>query len=160
MDWDRDGVRDLLVGAEDGRFYYQKQKRVDPMRIESFLIEGRGFEVATLDNGQSAYGNREYIWFDVPDELRGGQVTRTSGGVRAVIRVTCAETTMLRMATAAVQKGVSLEGWKKVEGMGFGYPDQRRTWMAVFERDVKAGETLEILQGNWAGGLVLLPRAK
>jgi hypothetical protein len=79
VDWDRDGVRDLLVGAEDGRFYYQKQKHVDPMRIESFLIEGRGFEVATLDNGQSAYGNREYTWFDVTDELQGGQVTRTSG---------------------------------------------------------------------------------
>jgi hypothetical protein len=160
VDWDRDGVRDLLVGAEDGRFYYLKQKRVDPMRIGSFLIEGGGFEVATLDNGQSAYGNREYTWFDVPDEFRGGQVTRTSGGVRAVIRVTCAETTMLRMATAAVQKGVSLEGWKKVEGMEFGYSDQGRTRMVIFERNVKAGETLEIPQGNWSGGLVLLPRAK
>ena len=27
VDWDRDGVPDLLVGAEDGYFYYKKNPR-------------------------------------------------------------------------------------------------------------------------------------
>ncbi|NIP98811.1 MAG: hypothetical protein GWO24_37585, partial [Akkermansiaceae bacterium] len=49
-----------------------------------------------------------------------------------------------------------LGGWKKVEGLTFGYTDGGRTRMAVFETMLRAGEELEIPQGNWTGGVLLV----
>lgn len=159
VDWNRDGVRDLLVGAEDGRFYYLPHKEVKLERVKTGVleIEGRNFVVAKLRNGEKSYNNRDYTWFDVPESLRGWQLTRASGGVPASIRVTALRDTTVRIATATSQKGIELEGWEQDYKLSFGYTDKGRTKMEIFERPLKKGETLQVPQGNWSGGLLLLP---
>jgi hypothetical protein len=61
------------------------------------------------------------------------------------------------MATAGSQAGVDLGGWKKIEGMTFRYTDGGRTQLQVYSHEVLQGESVTIPQGNWTGGLLLLP---
>ena len=62
VDWDGDGVPDLLIGAEDGRIYFMKHRLPKLSRFKGvgLEIEGLGFRKAILANGEKAYNNREY----------------------------------------------------------------------------------------------------
>lgn len=120
--------------------------------------EGYGFSVARLTEGGRAFENRDYVWKDVPEALRGLQCTRTAGGERASIAVRAAADVEVLAATAAAQGDKALDGWQKVEGLQFRYTDKGQTLMQVYRRAVKAGEPLVIPQGNWTGTLALAPR--
>jgi len=39
------------------------------------------------------------------------------------------------------------------------YTDRHRTTLSVFSRKLKAGDVLQVAQGNWSGMIVLLPPA-
>jgi len=163
VDWDGDGVRDLLVGAEDGYLYHMPYPGKGGTRLsvsatlDSLDIHGQGFTIQTLDEGGKAYGNRDYTWYDVPASLRGRRFTRTNGGEHATIYVTAKTNTTIYFATGASRKESELTGWVKSDSLSFGYTDAGKTRMAVFSRAVKAGERIEIPQGNWTGGIVLTP---
>ena len=159
VDWNRDGRPDLLVGAEDGFLYHMPNPYGPPKRFtqSGLTVEGRHFEMATLEGDGRAFANRTYVWFDVPGRLRGWRYTRTSGGEPAAIAVTAKRDATVYMATAPSQKGIDLDGWKKVEGLSFGYTDTGRTRMQVYQRHLTSGRQLTIPQGNWTGGLLLLP---
>ena len=47
VDWDKDGIPDLLVGAEDGRMYYKRNPRADSDRI-SHGVYPRGPVLGTI----------------------------------------------------------------------------------------------------------------
>ncbi len=161
VDWNQDQKPDLLIGAEDGHFYYQPNTWRDPVRHETddLILEVLDVEIATLDNGQQSFGNRNYVWYDVPESLRGWQFTRTSGGVLAFVSVQAKREVEIRMATSRSHSGVQLEGWNQVEGLEFGYTDRDRARMDVFHCRLRAGDRITIPQGNWTGGLLLLPPA-
>jgi len=125
--------------------------------IASITVKGRHFDIAVLDNGETAYGNRSYTWFDVPAKLKGWRYTRTHGGEPASITVLSKHDSVVYIATAFTQKGVDLTGWEKVDGLTFGYTDKGRSRMQVYRRRVKPGEDIEIPQGNWSGTLVIIP---
>ncbi len=156
VDWDGNGVRDLLIGAEDGFLYHVPNQAV-AFSAGGVTVEGRGFEVATLENEGRAYSNRRYVWFDLPDKFRGWQYTRTGGGERAAITVSANRDATVYVASAGSQKGISLAGWTRAEGLTFGYTDKGRTRMQVYRRELKAGEKVRVPQGNWSGGVVLVP---
>jgi hypothetical protein len=61
------------------------------------------------------------------------------------------------MATAPSQKGATLQGWTKRDGWTFRYTDRGRTTMNVYTRNVVAGQEVTMPQGNWTGGLLLIP---
>jgi len=128
-------------------------------RVEAadFIVTGTGFEPARLADGERAFSNRAYVWQEVPAQFRGWRFTRPAGGERATMRVAARGATTLHLATAPSQTGVSLAGWTAVAGATFGYNDPGRTRMQVFQRRVAAGETLAVPQGNWTGGLLLVP---
>ena len=59
------------------------------MAVEAPLtVEGTGFSVQAFNEGGLAYGNRRYVWRNVPAQMAGWRFTRTDGGVRAEIAVT------------------------------------------------------------------------
>jgi hypothetical protein len=124
--------------------------------VGALILTGYGFEVARLDNGEQAFSNRTYVWENVPERFRGWRITRTNGGERAEIQVQSQRDTTVHIATASSQTGMDLQGWQKSEAT-FAYTDRGHTAMAIFSRAVKTGEEVVIAQGNWTGGLVLLP---
>ncbi len=121
-------------------------------------VEGYGFEVNKFAEDARAYGNRGYVWKDVPEALRGWQFTRTNGGDLARMDAVAAADGAIHIATADKQKGIDLAGWEKVDGWEFYYTDGGKTRMQVYRRLAKAAQKLPIPQGNWTGGIVLAPR--
>jgi alanyl-tRNA synthetase len=67
--------------------------------------------------------------------------------------------TVVHFATALSQSDVNPVGWAAEPELSFAYTDTGRTRMNVFTRALKAGDEMEIPQGNWTGGLLLLPHA-
>ena len=115
------------------------------------LLEG------LLDNGERSFENRNYVWFDVPEGLRGWRFLRTSGGEPAFVTVKAKNETIVHIAIASAREGVDLSGWTPVEGSEFGYTDRNRARMDVFSRTLRANDRITIPQGNWTGGLLLIP---
>jgi len=124
----------------------------------ALTVEGTGFAIRKFAEGAIAYGNRRYVWRNVPARFTGWQFTQTRGGVRSSFTVTPAVDGAIHAATAAGQAGVDMTGWDKVEGLTFHYTDKGKTVMTVFKKDGKAGEKVRIPQGNWSGTIVLAPR--
>ncbi len=52
-----------------------------------FTVTGYGFTRAVLAEDKKAYGNRTYVWEDVPERFEGWACTQTDGGVTARITV-------------------------------------------------------------------------
>ena len=123
--------------------------------LGAVTVEGRGFALGALRNGQVAFGNRNYVWEKVPEKLNGWRCTQTLGGVAARMRVTAQRDAVLHVATATSQPAIDTSGWEPEPELGFRYTDAGRTAMQVFRRAIKAGESLDIPQGNWTGGVLL-----
>ena len=121
------------------------------------IVEGRGVDWGILDNDELAYGNRRYVWKDVPQPFRGWRYTQTNGGEPATITVKAKRHTVLYVATATRQKGVELTGWEPVRGGSFSYSAGGKTPMKILTRSIPAGSEIVIPQGNWSGVLVLIP---
>lgn len=133
---------------------------VEEVACESggLAVQGHGFRIATLKDGQKAYGNRPYVWNAVPERFRDWKVTQTDGAMRARITVKAHCDGVVYVATATSQKGIDMSGWRPVDGAGFHYTDAGKTKMCVFQREIKAGQEIVVPQGNWSGALVLLPQ--
>jgi len=159
VDWNGDGRADLLTGAEDGHFYYQPNNWKAPQTLENddMVIQTRNVENGVLDNGELAFANRKYTWFDVPASLQGWPFTRTSGGEKAFVAVQAKRNTTVTMAISRGHAGVDLAGWELAPGQTFGYSDSGRTPMQVFTKRLDAGERVVIPQGTWTGSLLLIP---
>lgn len=131
-----------------------------PMRQETgdFTILGHGWSLAKLANDERAFANRNYVWKEIPEKFGGWRYTQTSGGERAEISVKAKRATTLHFATTLSQAKFSASGWTPVPGTTFHYTDGGKTKMTVFSRSLKAGDEVAIPQGNWTGGLLLIPR--
>jgi hypothetical protein len=77
-----------------------------------------------LAEGQTAFGNRAYVWQNVPKQFAGWSVTRTCGGEPATLRVTVLRDTTLFVAATIGQAKVILKGWTAVPGAEFHYTDR------------------------------------
>lgn len=156
VDWDQDGQWELLIGAEDGRIYRQPHLWKPPADLSTttLKIQARDMNWASLVNGAQAFGNRDYAWFDVPLRFAGWRYTQTHGGVTASLAVTPREDTTLYIATSG-NPGTNLNGWTAVTEAQWGYTDNGRTRLQVYQRSVKANERVEIPQNGWAGTLLL-----
>lgn len=124
-----------------------------------FSVAGHGFQIATLADDAVAFGNRSYVWKQVPPTLQNWRYTKTDGGVAATIRVTARRDATIYVATVPSAQGVRLAGWEPLPGLEFHYTDGGRTKLAVFTRRMAAGDSCELPQFNWTGTLVLIPPA-
>jgi photosystem II stability/assembly factor-like uncharacterized protein len=124
---------------------------------DGLAVTGEGFSIARLADDTPAFSNRDYVWKGVPEAFRGWSYTRAGGGANPRIRVTAEQATTLHVATASAQPGPDLAGFTAVPDAQFHYTDNARSPLQVHRRSLRAGEQLEIPQGNWTGTLVLVP---
>ena len=66
VDWDNNGIPDLLVGAEDGRLYYKKNPRTEPTEIELERLEAKKQQVekreqSRVENPESRAGEQTSV---------------------------------------------------------------------------------------------------
>jgi hypothetical protein len=125
--------------------------------LAAMVVEGRGFTLETLEEDSKAFGNRSYVWKQVPEKLRGWRYTQTLGGRNPEVAVTAKRDTTVHIATATSQPGIDIGQWQPEAELTFHYTDSGRTGMKVFQRRLKAGEYIVIPQGNWTGGILLAP---
>jgi len=124
---------------------------------DALRIEGTGVRLADFDNGKPSQANRTYTWQSIPDRFRGWKFTQTAGGERAMLSVTARRDGEIFITVAPDQPTIDTTGFTRIEDSEFHYTDGGRTKMAIFRREVQADETVIIPQGNWAGGLLLIP---
>lgn len=136
-------------------------------RIEETIVEtddftalGYGFEKALFGDGLQAFGNRKYVWKDVPDRLDDyGSFTRTHGGERGRIFVRAKRDCTVYVATSHGANAYEMLKWTPVEDVTFRYTDEGETQMQVYSRQFKAGEQGCVQQCGWTGTVVLLPKS-
>ncbi len=161
IDMRGDGVADLLIGGEDGFLYFRSNPFMKPADVEvttgQFAIEARHAFAGTLANGERAFANRSYVWRNVPEQFANWKFVGTHGGERAFVQLTARRAATVYMAAVSDPADLNLNFWERVEGATFFYTAGNGTEMAVFSRAVKAGEQLDIPQGDWAGGILLVP---
>lgn len=111
---------------------------------------------APLQEGGVAYANRRYQWTDVPPALQGARITQGNGGAPHAVAFTAATAGSVYFAGAPDQPGFSSAGWNAT-GLALRYNDKTATQMMIYQRSVQAGETVDVPQGTWSGGLLLQP---
>ncbi len=124
---------------------------------DDFRATAINVRIATLAENGAAYGNRKYVWKNVPARFAGWHYTQTDGGVTATIEVLAKRDATLFMATAPKHIDVGQQGWSLVPESTFYYTDGAKTELNVYSRPVKKGQTITIPQGGWTGGLLLIP---
>jgi hypothetical protein len=121
-------------------------------------LSGTGWTLQPLAEGKKAFSNRDYIWKDLPARFQGWRYTQTAGGERAEMKVVAKQAGKLYLAAGAAQARMSLTGWTALPDASFHYTDKGLSEMNVYTRDINAGEIIALPQGNWTGGLLLVPK--
>jgi hypothetical protein len=137
-------------------------ERIEETIVETddFTVLGYGFEKAPFGEGAKAYGNRDYVWKDVPERFNGGgSFIQTDGGERGRIFVRAKRDCTVYVATRQGTGAYEMLKWTPVEGMTFRYTDNSETSMQVYSRRFQAGEQGCVQQCGWTGTIVLLPRS-
>ncbi|MFA5189160.1 MAG: hypothetical protein WC740_00460 [Verrucomicrobiia bacterium] len=121
----------------------------------NFEIEGKGFTIQKLKSEVQAFGNRDYVWKNVPMKFRGWQFTQVNGGGRAEMAVKSIMDGLLYVAT--LRKDADLPGWEKEPSLGFNYSSGALQRMHVYKTYYRGGTVMKIPQFEWSGTIVLAP---
>ena len=126
---------------------------------DDFTALGYGFQTAPFGEGLIAFGNRDYVWKNVPDRLAsGGSFTRTNGGERGRIFVRAKRDCTVYVATGRGTAAYEMLKWEPVEEAEFCYTDKGESRMRLYSRQLKAGEQGCVQQCGWTGTIVFLPK--
>jgi hypothetical protein len=124
----------------------------DELSVTAFHVQ-----IATLTEDGTAFGNRKYVWKNVPQRFAGWRYTRTDGGVTARIQAVAKRDTTLYVATSPKHVDLEEQGWSLVPDSTFHYTDAGKTELNVYSKPAAAGQTVAIPQPGWTGGLLLIP---
>ena len=124
---------------------------------DDFSVTAINIQIATFTENGTAFGNRKYVWKNVPKRFAGWSYAQTDGGMSAVIEVLAKRDATLFVATAPKHVDLETHGWTLVPDSTFNYTDGGKTKLNVYSKPVKAGQTVAIPQFGWTGGLLLIP---
>jgi hypothetical protein len=150
--------RELTMADSCVRLDDLKALPLEEVEVGEIIVRGRQLSLQPFGNDQRAFSNRTYVWNDIPSRFAGWTFTQVGGGERARIEVTAKRDMTIYVATSASWAQNHLASWEPT-GDKFCYTDANRTSMVILSRRLKSGETSKLLQGSWAGTLLLLPPA-
>src|ERR1700679_1043166 len=81
--------------------------------------------------------------------LGGRRYTRAPGGDSSRLVIHAKRDVVLEVITAIDQPGIELPGWKQTD-TAFTYSDGKHTRVVLLQKQLTAGEELEIPRGNWS----------
>ncbi|MDR1964773.1 MAG: VCBS repeat-containing protein [Planctomycetaceae bacterium] len=169
VDFDNNGIPDVLIGAEDGHFYYKKNPKSrgaenpwyrKPMNYEnaSFSVWGEHAAILEFKNDTVAFSNRNYVWKEIPASYQSSKekpvfFTQTAGGENPTINVAAKKDATLFLLTGSKE---SVGDWILVQKDVLYYTDKGKTKMSIYSKPIKAGEKLTVPQHQWTGCILLL----
>ncbi|WP_367875288.1 LamG domain-containing protein [Luteolibacter sp. Populi] len=119
-------------------------------------VTGSRFTPALLENGTLAYGNRNYLWDEVPKAFANSLITQVSGGIAASMKLKAVESNRAYLASSTAPWAGGLPGWIST-GQSFCSNDGGRTRMHLYRRDFVAGQEVIVPQTTWTGTLLVVP---
>lgn len=174
VDFNNDGILDPFIGAEDGHFYYKLNDWITEhtwsVKYDSdVLIVESALPVAQMNEGEKAFGNRDYTWINPIPEIRGRDFIRTLGGVtkdvivkaKKDVRIEFLSGTNYPISTSAsylVNGAKTNWGVEEKATEAVRYTDSSKSSLTLFEKTLKAGETWILPVETWSGSILLLPR--
>ena len=123
--------------------------------VGDLTITGSRVQVATLRDGERAFGNRDYVWEGVPKPLIGATFIRTDGGADNALTVTAKQDTALTIAIADL-KTATPTGFTAQPAWTFAYSDKGMTKVRVFTKPMKAGDELKLPGETWSGSILIV----
>lgn len=100
------------------------------------------FDKLPLANGVQLYRNRDYIVENLPADWDGFEFLQGDAKVAEQGTITASAAGKIYLIAKSSEAG--LTGWTLVEGSQFTYTDFQDTEAAIFEKDVTAGEVVDI----------------
>jgi len=163
VDWTFSGP-DIIAAVRAsyrGAVTYHDANRLLVTRVERFVelcetvVSGSGFSLHVLWDGLPAFANREYLWMNVPEPLRGMSVARTLGGAAVPARMTIegARSQLVYVGLCVGLPGhLPPAGWQATNWT-FAYSDAARTQMTLFSRHlVQVGQKIAVPNDRtWCG---------
>ncbi len=122
-----------------------------------FAINGLGYEIAALKDGEKAFLNRAYVWEKVPPKYSGWQFVRVNAGAGSQMTLTANHAATLFAAVNDNRHHLDLSQWTLVPDDQFTYSDRAHTAIAIYQRTVTGGEQLEIKEAAGALMEVMVP---
>lgn len=126
-------------------------------RNARFTISGTGYRIGRFENGARAFDHRDYVWREIPEPFEGRRFTRTNGRENASMRLDVITPGVAHVATSTGHtKALTEAGWEKTDHV-FHYTDTSQSSMVILEKQVREGESLNVIQSGSSVTIVLLP---
>ncbi|MDR3196633.1 MAG: hypothetical protein LBU34_02085 [Planctomycetaceae bacterium] len=141
---------------KDDALWFSNQTKFE---TAAFSILGENFSIREFKNDTVAFGNRNYVWKDIPVQYQSSKetpvfFTQTFGGENPAIDVTAKKDAELLLLTLSK---VELSGdWKLVQKDVLYYTDGEKTKMSIYSKPMKTGEKLTVPQSQWTGCILIL----
>ncbi len=127
----------------------------------SLAFSGKGgntLKFGVFDDDKQAFPNRDYVWKNVPKELKGWTTAMNFGGDGNQTEAVAKEETDVAFVRMVQQTLPDYAGWNAVSANGFHYTDNGKTKMLVFRRTLKKGDKISLpRQADWSGETLLFP---
>ena len=121
-----------------------------------FDLKGSGFALKSLRNSATAYANKDFVWMNVPEQIKGWQFTQIAGGDTPDIRVTIKRGGVVFVAANATTD-LEKDGWQRLAHINFAYQKKWQDRLILLSKKLKANQEIKISHEGWAGTLVLIP---
>ncbi|MGC3978058.1 MAG: exo-alpha-sialidase [Paludibacteraceae bacterium] len=121
----------------------------------SIKFEGDGFEKRTFDNKALLFTNKKYKAQEIPAAFRDFQFLANQGGLAEEGIIIPENNGLIYIIAPA---GINVEGWQPVDNSEFTYDDAKKSKLAIYQKQVKAGKKIHLPEvARFAGVTPIAP---
>lgn len=121
-------------------------------------ITGSGYEIKILKNDNKAYGNRKWVWKNVPEQFKSYSYTQTSQEGKANITINASTTGDVFVAVPVKRLDEFLKdqiGWRKVASSMFHFNNKQKTTLIILKKKIFKKGKIKVKQVGTSGSIVI-----